>query len=115
MPINRLNNHITTAWFNVKALPCNDPERYYMSNVYDSAQEIFEFIESDSVKCDWILAGFSMGSCMSLAVTLLSGMKRSQLENDNVFEIKKRGYKTDSKNKIKGTFSTGGIIFPELA
>lgn len=26
-----------------------------------------------------------------------------------------RGYKIDPKNKIKGTFSTGGIIFPELA
>ena len=66
--ITRLNDFVTTAWFNVKALPCNDPDRYTMEHVYESTKEISDFIEQDPINCDWFLAGFSMGSCMSLAL-----------------------------------------------
>ena len=71
-PITRLNHKETTAWFDVKALPCNDPDRYNMLHVYDSVQEISEFINTDQIDCQWYLSGFSMGSCMSLAITLMA-------------------------------------------
>jgi len=60
-----VNNKVVPAWYDVKSLPCTDPERYTVPHVYESVKEICEFIceeattfyEGDFSKI--LLSGFS--------------------------------------------------------